>query len=196
MEAVLSAVRCFWLEPTDQAQIWLRRCVIGALCAVSGHGYHNAQSHIEDRAAKFAEGGCLDVIEQPRDDARWPATCACGHVFAPGDIWQCNQELIYRRLDTGEPVTLANAPAGAMWNAWWIAQGHEYCGPGSWVGPDGMALMVRTPAGDWCVDQPAGNGAGWERSGVVPNITARPSIVVGSPERYHGWLTNGELVPC
>lgn len=108
----------------------------------------------------------------------------------------------YRRADTGLTMLLDEAPAGAMWNAWWIGrESRVYKGPGSFIGPDGIALMVKTPGGDWFVDGPANNGPGWTRSGAPPRVTASPSILIphgrgASREPYHGWLRNGVLVPC
>ena len=50
--------------------------------------------------------------------------------------------------------------------------------------------------GEWCVDGPANNGPGWDRTGdptaVPPTVTATPSIQCRS---YHGWLRDGKLVP-
>jgi hypothetical protein len=61
----------------------------------------------------------------------------------------------------------------------------------SWRGPDGRCLVLKTPAGDWVIDGPASGGGRWERTGVPPLITARPSILI--PGQYHGWLTAGVL---
>lgn len=99
-------------------------------------------------------------------------------------------EGLFRRADTGEELTIREAPAGAMWDAAWMHL----------KGADGRALMVRTPGGfDWFVDGPATNGPGWTRSGEPPNVTARPSI--GVPDHrgafaYHGFLTDGVLRSC
>lgn len=46
----------------------------------------------------------------------------------------------------------------------------------------------------WDIDNCSSNGAGWTRTGTPPNITVRPSIVF-PPNGYHGFLTEGELVP-
>ena len=91
-------------------------------------------------------------------------------------------------LDSGE--VLKTAPPGAMWNADW------YKDSGIKPGPDGLWLIVKTPAGDWFVDGPSSNGPGWTREGAVPNVTARPSILMTSSGNYHGFLTNGQLVEC
>lgn len=84
-------------------------------------------------------------------------------------------------------------PAGAMYDAPWMKGAGGRC-----VGPDGVALLVVCPPGTswgdhWHVDGHANNGPGWERTGIIPNITATPSI---QTPRYHGWLRNGVLVKC
>lgn len=204
----MSGVRCFWIEPTGQVQIWLRRYVMDTehnACAASGYGYHNASVRIEDRPAIFRDDPdepghrFLEVQYHMHDDERWPKACACGRVFVDADQWQVNQEHIYRRADTGEVTTLRDAPAGAMWNSWWYGDHYR--------GADGISLSVMLPGGyDWPVDGPSysggkiNNARGWTRSGTVPVITARPSILIpgkpGQPDRYHGFLTDGVLNPC
>lgn len=88
-----------------------------------------------------------------------------GHISAP----------LYRRVDTGEVMTFADAPAGAMarfaWATWCRSQ------------DEGAPLVIKLPDGDiWYVDGPAGNCGRpddpgqaqhhcWVRHGIVPNIT-------------------------
>ena len=81
-----------------------------------------------------------------------------------------------------------------MWYADWMGQ--------NYIGPDGHALVVRTPSGDWAVDGPSSGGGKWTRTGTVPNITVTPSIVMGPHKDaegkilkpgYHGWLRDGAL---
>ncbi len=202
----MSAVECFWLEETEWAQVWLRRYVFSDQdkCAASGYGYHNAAERIDDHLVRY-DGVCdynpkhcyLAAIDHPRTDRRWPETCACGYRFAEADEWQVMQRPLYRRGD-GQRFTLDQAPAGAMWDAWWMSD--------SYRDADGISLTVRLPGGfDWPVDGPSWsngkiqNQAGWARSGAAPRVTARPSILVPDlPNRpgYHGWLNDGVLVPC
>lgn len=199
---IRSRIRCFWLEETDRVKIFLRRyrSIEGDEQKCPGrYGFHNAALFLEERAAVHVAGGrSLAVVEHQHDDARWPAVCAaCGYVFRPEDPWQVNHHTIYRRADSGELLTLEEAPAGAMWNAWWMVERRTKRGPGTWVGDDGISLHVRTPGGDWCVDAPpAGGNGGWTRSGTPPDVTASPSIVIGQPERYHGFLRAGWLEEC
>lgn len=117
-------------------------------------------------------------------------------------------EPIYRRSDTGELLTLREAPAGAMWDATWYDDRAEY------TGADGITLVVRTPGGEWMVDSRASNCTlpnddvhkCWVRHGdprkpetlhVDKNgltcAAGAGSIQCGS---YHGFLHNGELNPC
>jgi hypothetical protein len=160
------ATATFWIEPTDRVAVGLRRYHsprgAGFTCEA---GYHSALVFTGEAAGvwRYDDGGrTLDV--QPavaHDDPRWPATCACGYAFTAEDTWQGWQELIYRRADTGQEVTLRQrqasdvggpdpAPPGAMWDAWWMSQ--------RWRGPDGIALTVRLPNGsDWMVDAEASN---------------------------------------
>lgn len=134
---------------------------------------------------------CLDIYEDvapPHDDPRWPAKCdQCGAPFPEFATWQVFQELIYRRADSGQEMTLRDAPPGAMWDAGWYWE----------KGPDGKSLCVCLPPGGgldyWHVDGPAKGGGRWTRTGVPPNVTANPSILT---PRYHGWLRDGRLVDC
>lgn len=66
------------------------------------------------------------------------------------EISAVRDEKLYRRSDTGELVSLADAPIGAMWDASWMASEVR-------TGPDGITLVVRTPGGDWCVDAECNN---------------------------------------
>lgn len=115
---------------------------------------------------------------------------------------------VYRRTDTGEDVgCLAEAPVGAMWFASWYPD--NFCNPqlGS-----GKALIVKTPGGDWLVDQQAANCTMpddvhqeqhhcWIINGEVPNITVNKNGVTcgagaGSIQQanWHGFLRDGFLV--
>ncbi len=206
----MSDVRCFWLEPTDEVRIFLRRYYAhegDQNCDVSGYGYHNASVRIEDRPVIWADSEFAARIRRfiaaqdpPRRDPRWPAACTCGYMFRDADEWQVSQELIYRRADNGEPVSIHDDVPGMMWDAWWMGD--------HWRGADGVSLVVKLPGNhDWPIDGPSfadgkiKNDRGWSRSGTPPLVTARPSIRVpgrkqGEPDRYHGWLTNGVLAPC
>ena len=180
---------CFMLEPTTMVRCKLRRYTPSdadrPVCPYAS--YHDASFHIGDVPIPLSEGGVFDIIESapPQDDPRWPKTCACGYTFQDDDEWQLFTEHLYRRVDSGELVTIREAPVGAMfWSPWLIDAG---C-----VGPDGKLLSIITPAGQWNIDQESTSGGHWRREGAPPNVTADPSIhFVG---RWHGWLRNGELI--
>jgi hypothetical protein len=112
---------------------------------------------------------------------------------------------IYKRVDTGEEMTIRDAPAGAIWeNDYW----NEYP---MLCGLDGKSYSVKTPAGDWIIDGPANNCSRpddrvhkcWCRHGEAPNFTVNKngntcsagggSILIGN---YHAFLLNGILTEC
>lgn len=211
------ATKTYWLEPTETVAVGLRRyCHTGGSGWTCGDGYHSALAFTGEAPALYVERDgrrSLDVRPATvRDDPAWPRSCRCGYVFAEDDPWQDWQELIYRRTDTGEHVTLrdrqpsdvggpAPAPPGATWDAWWM--------PDAWRGPDGIALMARCPNGHhWTVDGRASNCTlpddrvhkCWVRHGDprdcrvsvdkngVTCAAGGGSIQAGD---YHGFLTNG-----
>ena len=151
-----------------------------------------------------------DVILDPR----WPAQCACGYEFCNCvdpqcviDAYQVFTEQIWQRTDTGEEMTIRDAPAGALWYADWLPVDR-------WKGPDGKTLVCKTPGGEWIIDGVASNCTMpddadhrcWMRHGTPPDISVDKnpeppfthtcaagagSIQAGS---WHGFLTGGELV--
>ena len=194
-----SKITCFWLVPTQLVQVSFRRYSSeGAPTCTSmrapypGHSpvkwyYHSAEIDTEIVQRDPSEGRYDHnpaVTDVTKLDARWPHACACGYVFVPDDKWQHNHETLYLRVGTSDLYTIAKAPAGAMYDAWWY---------GNTRGSDGKSLVLKTPEGDWWIDGPATNGPGWTRTGVPPRITCTPSIGIGSPQRLHGWLRDGVL---
>lgn len=191
----MGRIVCFFLEPTEEATVRMRRFGRFGDC---GRGYHDASVTIG--TCHFPLGNALngegtDIVD--RGDPRWPTTCErCGALFAEDHDRQLFKARLYRRSDTGELTTLREAPPGAMWFADWMRDAHRYN-----RGPDGHVLVVMTPAGEWCVDGAANNGPGWTREGTPPNVTARPSILIDGwhddrPVTYHAFLTNGVLEDC
>lgn len=193
-----SVIKCFMLAPTDRAKRWLRRFVFvdGKPCPLMAgqHSYHQKLVPVEDGPLHVSpDRGTISTDNLPRDDPRWPTHCSCGYEFGPDAYPQTffaaiyltpeGKEVVIRDcedLDGAEP-----APPGAMWYADWF----------SWKGPDGRSLAVMTPGGVWLVDGPASNSnRPWQRTGTPPNVTANPSIQIGT--RYHGWLRDGALVEC
>ncbi len=200
---------CFWLEPTNRVGRHLRRHIghrerppEERQCSVAEHGHHQAWVRIEDADAVWGEpdetaGGRKSLknhdVADFMGDKRWPMACPCGYKFRDDDEWQVVTDLIYRRADTGEEMTLRDAPPGALWDAWWL-RGSRIGGT-EYGGPDGRVITLKTPAGAWVVDgppidQPAQK---WTRTGEPPKITVRPSIRIGSPVRYYAFLTHGVL---
>lgn len=199
---------CFWLEPTDRVRRHLRRYAGSqgrpgeGTCAVSEQGLHQTWVRIEDADAVWREpdqaaGGRKslknDEVGDFIGDKRWPTACRCGYKFRDDDLRQVVTDLIYRRADTGEEMTLRDAPPGALWDAWWLRG--ERVGAAQYGGPDGRVITVKTPAGPWVVDGPPMDQPEqqWIRTGQPPKITVRPSIRIGSPVRYCAFLTNGIL---
>lgn len=212
-------VKCFWIEDTGRARIGIRRyrsseADPGPDCPREGGKwkYHGAITFIGEgpiRKVADPKDGWLHYerpdFEYPdHDDPRWPAACECGYVFTAEDAWQNWDDVIYRRTDTGEEFPLRDAPAGAMWNAWWMPEGFAR-------GPDGMHLNVKCPGGgDWQIDGRASNCTlpddsvhrCWIRHGQPPEITVDKdgvtcaagagSIVAGD---YHGFIRDGSFTP-
>lgn len=114
-------------------------------------------------------------------------------------------DTLWRRADTGEEMTLDEAPAGAMWFAYWMDGSGLWCNPG-----DGRSLIVKTPGGEWYVDGPCSNCTRrdephqcWVRHGVAPDVTVDKngntcSAGAGSISKpnYHGFLRGGYLEEC
>ncbi len=182
-----SRIECFWIEPSGRTRLFLRRYAGDEPCP-GGYSYHNAMADFGEHPTRKTPDGYLDSyadLAPPADDPRWPVKCGeCGYQFKESDNRQVFQDEVFKRSDGGPDTTLRKAPAGAMWDGWWHPE----------KGPDGIALFVMTPGGEWFVDGPATNGGGWTRQGTVPKVTARPSILIKSG--YHGFLTDGFLEEC
>jgi hypothetical protein len=200
---VSKVIRCFFLEPVCSVQKrYLRRYVGNSSCPING--YHDAMVEIE-RAELRRPTDFIDERDPLRRDPRWPKSCACGHVFEASSPWQLFSRQLYRRTDTGEEMTLRDAPVGAMWDATWYHDTPAYCGP------DGRSIVVKTPGGEWMIDSRASNCTlpndrehkCWIRHGTPPDLTVDKngktcaagagSIQLGN---YHGFLRNGHLEEC
>lgn len=202
-----SRIRCFWLEPTDQVEMSLRRYARGDCKLMPGqYSRHDASVVIgRSAASEMPRGHAVHGDLWSHVDERWPKQCACGYQFRDEDEWQFNPDRLYRRSDTGDLVTLRAAPAGAMWNASWFTDSQMY------RGPDGRSICVKTPGGEWMIDGPASNCTKpndlghkcWVRHGEPPDLTidkkgntcsaGAGSIMAG---KYHGFLRAGWLEEC
>ena len=208
----MSKIRCFLLKPTDRVRVFLRRYTrenTPDCCPASPGKYssHTARSFIGEETGIYDSEGYLTNGVRPieaRDDPRWPVVCPCGYPFQEEDEWQRFVELVYRREDTGEEMTLSGAPAGAMWEAWWVDRFYVPQGPHN--------LVVKTPGGDWEIDSQARNCTMsedrkqekhhcWIRHGDPPDITVNkeggPTCQAGAGSiqcgAYHGFLRHGYL---
>lgn len=204
----MSDIACFLLEETDKVRHALRRYrgnSSGGACSVSPMGYHDAETFLGLVLAPRDAVKCgQDVADTGHDDARWPTHCACGYAFQADDRWQDFTRRLYRRTDTGEEMTLRDAPAGAMWFAPWLSDVESY------RGPDGRTLVVKLPPDghEWIVDRRASNCTMpddkvhkcWVRHGEAPHITVDKNghtCAAGAGSiltpHWHGFLRNGQL---
>jgi hypothetical protein len=185
-------IQCFLIEQTNLCARLLRR--FGPSCP---NGLHDAHAFLEIAASDTNPPWGNN---HPHDDPRWPASYPCGCPVQPSDSRQACWEHIWRDAQGREFIidmdlpNLPIAPPGAMWRSPW------YENIQGWGGPDGHVYTVRTPGGDWVVDAPPSNGSRWTRTGTPPILTVTPSILAGRGKNgawlYHGFLTNGFLVPC
>lgn len=110
---------------------------------------------------------------------------------------------LWRRTDTGDLITVRDAPPGASYDATWRA-GRDH-------GADGICLMVKCPDGElWCADAQASNCTRpgephqcWVRHGdprechvTVDKDGDTCSAGAGSIQTgtWHGFLRDGALV--
>ena len=206
----MERVPCFFLTPTGEARVDLRRfsptstrpCTVKGAWGCDATTKGVATVALNGRPPRDAD----DAERYPHDDPRYPTHCeACKQPFAPTDSYQVREEALYARSDGGDPVTLADAPPGAMWDAVWL---HEVFPKG----PNGRVLTVKLPTGhQWLVDGRASNCTKpgdtahrcWVRHGEVPNVTVDKngltcdagagSIAVSG---WHGFLRDGHLEAC
>ncbi len=201
--------KCFLLLPTKQQRRSLRRyerAVGHSSCLDSKAGYHNAKGIIgiftsDEPCSSGPIEGSEFGDQYPVTDGRWPTKCeACNYLFKDEDEWQIVHETLWVRQDTGKPVTLGDAPPGAMWDAYWMHDLH--------TGSDGKCMIVKLPNGNhWDIDGKASNcnrpkdGHNcWTRNGVPPDLTVSNegdtckvgAGSIGSGD-YHGFLRSGVL---
>jgi hypothetical protein len=195
-------VKCFWLEDAGKIKRYLRRYHEDPCSApwtpFGGMAYLDEVPHPPREMTTLSDKPDGLVA---RDDPRWPRVCECGREFVDSDHRQIFVDTVYRRVDTGEEMSLRGAPPGAMWDAWWY---------GSFKGDDGRSIVVVCPGGhEWLIDGRAKNCTMledwehrcWIRHGVPPNLTVDKNgktcaAGAGSiqTQNWHGFLRNGELV--
>jgi hypothetical protein len=165
----MSGIPVFWLEPTDQQRVWLRRHRSGPCGDRGEYAFHNAMAlKFDSVPLSLPLRGDLNSLSETRpdgwtpvaiseDDPLWPTRCEhCGCGFSPTeDAKQVFANTLYRGAPDGTLYTLQEAPVGAMWDASWYRSRDD---SGDWyTGPDGLSLVVKTPGGEWCVDGEASN---------------------------------------
>ncbi|MES5489064.1 hypothetical protein QMZ05_40505 [Bradyrhizobium sp. INPA03-11B] len=216
---MMTPIKVFFLEPTDRERRWLRRFSFSdkRQCPKQSYGCH-AMFEIGEADILYTADGYIDAtgrLMPPKADPRWPKACAaCGRAFDDGDEWQLFSRQIYVRASDGFRCTLEDAPPGACWNAWWIAdrRSEEQIGCAWMVGPDGRSLVVKCPDGhQWMVDARASNCTKpdddkhhcWVRHGRPEDGTlhvdkAGNTCAAGAGSiqtgKWHGFLRNGYLV--
>ena|ERR1700747_2323399 len=197
-------VKAFFLEPTDRQRRYLRRYASGTNVDLKEH-YHNAWVLID------VVPNTTEAIKEGKgefgNDGRWPTKCEnCDYLFTESDHYQIFFDHVYIRKDTGEEMSLRDAPPGAMWDANWL---HDMIPGMGWTGPDGRSLVAVCPGGhQWHIDGRCSNCTKphephqcWVRHGEPPNITvdkngntcAAGAGSIQTPN-WHGYLRNGEFV--
>lgn len=205
-----AGVKCFWLEPTGDVQLSLRRYISEEDRGPCPHGdycqamipFSREKMRLKEEPDGWHTLESYDDLKPADDDSRWPLACSrCGRDFKDGATRQLFQAEVYKRSDTGEEVTVRGYGgielAGALYDGWWLhgrkvvdKQGRTR----GYTGEDGIALIAICPnGGAWQVDGPSGNGNGWTRTGdprKPETLSVTPSIVAGD---YHGFLTGGSF---
>lgn len=222
----MEPIKCYLLEPVPYMKRYLRRYESNfnrERCpAAENHGYHDTMVFLDEADSPIIEGQRrVDYEEWPHNDPRWPTACPCGYVFKPQDEWQLFTQSLWKRADTGEILTLRDAPVGGIYDAYW------------WPDKtDGQHLICIVPEHhEWVIDSRANNCDSpckhcntpykdhkdkdhnyedarpehrcWVRHGVAPNLDVDKAGVTcnagaGSIQTssWHGFLRQGFLVPA
>jgi hypothetical protein len=204
----------FYIEETNKYEVSLRRYTHSdeKKCPSQscGHDMGVLISVSEFDETPSSGYGDSNKMLFPQDDSRWPAQCECGYLFQLEDKWQVNYHNLYKKHGGDEMWTLydKSLPIGAVWNASWMLN----CGFYTHKTEDNRILCVKTPGGDWNIDAFADNctrkgeeHACWVRHGKPEDGTLHVdkngdtcaagagSIIIGG---WHGFLHNGQLLPC
>ena len=208
----MDRIKCFVITRVEKQRISLRRYTMHLTGdmhpCTKGGGYHSALTFLGDEPTERDEEGYIANgarLREPKDHPRWPTQCAsCDYVFQDYDVWQRFSEELFCREETGEIMTIRQAPAGAMSEAAWLDQFQIPQGEHN--------LVVKTPGGEWCIDSQSSNCGQpedhqqkfhhcWIRHGIAPNITVSkeggPTCSAGAGSiqcgSYHGFLRDGWL---
>jgi len=198
----MEPIKCFWMEETGSVQRYLRQYHSSCPAPwrfLKGMLAYDIVSHQPNTTISLDSYNNQEGIPHEL----WPSTCDCGHVFDKRDERDIFPDRIYRRTDSGETLSLRDAPVGAMWNAWWF--------PKCWQGADGISLHVMCPGQhEWCVDARCSNCTlpedsihkCWTRQGTPPDVDVSkaygPTCSAGGgsiqTKDWHGFLRHGCLI--
>lgn len=198
-------VRCFLLDPLPLTRVGLRRYVCRtdgtATCPARQWGCdsgcrwlfyaesYKISSPTNPRDWLYADHWISD-LSIPRTHPLWPTTCeGCQQPLPEEACWQIFRTHAYQRRDTGEILTLRDAPPGAMWDAEWMSDW--------WKGLDGRAMTVKCPNGhEWIIDGRASNCDSPCKVCSVP-YHAHQTATQGHPYKdarpdHRCWVRHGE----
>ena len=192
MKSALSPydIRCCFMKETNLVRRSLR------CWAYEGRCSHRPNKGVHSRLVTLDEveftqhNGEIPNYEIATENASWPSECLCGYSFnSPKTQRKVLAQRIYEDED-GNHLTMDEFPLGAMWYVHNLVDGskhwHERGG--------GPHLFVKTPGGNWDIDNVCKENDGWRRSGEPPLITVSPSINFRGI--YHAVLKDGILESC
>lgn len=178
-------VKCFLLNESEQTKLFFRRYKQASSCPDRKRGHEARVFWKEVTNYPGEPKEPLEITDEMKKRLKFPTTCSCGYEFDYEDEWQIFRQTLWENKELDLVTTLQDAPAGAMWKAWWYKDDD---------------LFVKLPNGsDWNIDGEATNGKQWTRTGAPPNITVKPSIGIKDQNGgwdYHGKLQNGWLIEC
>jgi len=145
----MEPIKTFWLEPVARVRRKLR---------VFRRTW-NMPEEAQARVCQCDESTPLGDFDLPLEEhviireadpsPNHPMACrVCGrHFDATNDVFQYFGERLYQRSDTGDLITLRDAPPGASWDASWYHSVPALCGL------DGLSVIIKCPDGhDWHID--------------------------------------------
>jgi len=203
----MNRIRCFLVEPSPRAALYLRRYVSSGEIGAHYHEAMSARFRVVDIEINEEEGW-WHVPHQniSHDEEEWPTHCECGYEFKDTDVWQEFVDRIYEAVPPNDGSWAhRELPPGAMFYCNWLTQSFF------WDNSSGDCLVVKTPGGEWVIDARASNCTlpdenthrCWVRHGVPPDITVDKvghtcSAGAGSilQSGWHGFLRNGYLEEC
>lgn len=217
LKATQETIRCFLVAPTFEGYESIVVIEDGDKKCIGGLECHRAETIVNryELAPNAKYPG--EWISQDERRAKAPKYCTrCGNWdFSEAARNQASgsRGRVWERLDTGERADNLNAfGPGAMWFVQWYKNDESgfYFIPGFGEQAE-PPLSVRTPGGDWLIDQRCSNCTRpednehrcWVRHGIPPHITVDKNGNTcnaggGSVLKptWHGFLRDGFLVKC